>query len=176
MALSPFSPADGKVSRLRHCYGLVASREAGDVISVEEVMELCDCDRPTAIQAMWSVKAPLERDGLNSLEIIRPGGGGRAYGWRILDRGVRNLDVVDARVAKSRRAQVRVSRLINNTERDRLDQVGRMRYDRLQSHALRAAVLYERRPSSLADLQRKAEEQRRKQLPGRDPDDGSRTA
>lgn len=169
MPSSPFVPSDGAKSRLRHCYDLVITRDANDVISVEEVMELLDCERTVAIQAMWQVKGPLERNGMNSLEIVRPGGGGKAFGWRVLDRSMRNLDVIDTRFAKSRRAQTRVSWLINNTARDRLDQVGRMRYDRLQANALRAAALYERKPASLAELQRKAEEYGRRQLPGRDP-------
>jgi hypothetical protein len=167
---NPFTPLDGEKSRMRRCYDIVVSHEPGDVIPVEEVLESLNCDRGTALNSMRQAKAHLERDHLNSVEIVGPGNGGPAFGWRVLDRAARNLDVIDSRFAKTRRAQTRVVRLINNTERDRLDQFNRMRYDRQQASALRASALYDRRPASLMELQRKAEQQQRKQLPASEPE------
>lgn len=161
-----FRPADGKKSRRQYCIDAVLAAKPGDVIPIEQVMETCECDRPTALNSMWLAKKDLEKGGHNSVEVVRLPGGGPAPGWRVLDRGDRNLNVTDKRYTKSVKAFDRTVRLHNNTVRDNIgDQVNRMRYDRQQMTLVRASAIYQRKTSSLAELQRKAEQDRRKQLP-----------
>lgn len=156
----PFTPADGEKPRWSYCYDLVISREPGDAITYEEVMELLGCTREQALQAMWEAQRHLERDKRRTV------GNRRKFGWIVLDgRGM--LTEVKRRTVKAARQVTRAVRVHNATPRAELSQMERAELDFHGRNLLASQALYNRRPPEMMELMRASEERKRSELPMR---------
>lgn len=147
-----FAPADGVQARWRYCYDLAASRDVGDLITLEEVIDLLDgIDEEGAWREMRLANDARERDGLRSLIPIPQ------VGWRIAN-GVEAHEFGRRRARKQRRAAKRAIRTYRAVPRDELPQVQRQAHDQELRLLTQQEWLMRRRASvkSLAELARAA--------------------
>lgn len=119
----PFQPADGETARWRHCDTLVDGREARDQVTIQEVMELLDCDEQAAWSAMDQCRARREADGQRSFYTV-PG-----FGW-VIATASDMLRMTEKRERKTGRALGRAVRVLRATPRKELSQFEREHADR----------------------------------------------
>lgn len=139
MDRKPFAPADGLTPRWKKLYDLVLTRDVGDEVTYGEALELLGFKRktPTTLaltqQAMRDAQRHLENDGERTVGTVAK------FGWIVLS-APREVDQIERRMVKTRRAAGRVSRGVRaaNNRRDELSPFERQRLD-LAGHAARIA-------------------------------------
>jgi hypothetical protein len=120
---APFQPADGKQARWRYCYELAAARKVGEQITVQEVMELLDCDERTAWASMRDARDQLEADGKRSVRTVPQ------FGWVVADASTQ-IRMASDRSRRAGRQVKKAIRIIDATPRDELSQFERQAADR----------------------------------------------
>jgi hypothetical protein len=142
---APFQPADGVQARWRYCYDLALTRDPRDQITLQEVMELLDCTRQAAIQAMDEARAHLEADGKGSLITVEN------FGW-IIPTAADMLRLTEKRDRKTFRQSRRTTRIIDAVPRTELTQFERQALDRLSANHVRLQELKSRRRIPLSQI------------------------
>lgn len=159
----PFQPADGKRPRWSYAYDLVMERAAGDEVTVEQVMEACDCDYDAAWSVMRDAKKHLEDDGRRTVRTVK------RFGWIVLDaRG--NLDEIEKRRKKAGNQILGGTRLVLATPRDELSQIERSRLDFETRNLVASSSLLSRKPKSFKDLEKESRKRSTPELPFRQKD------
>lgn len=155
MEREPFKPADGLKPRWQKLYDLVIGRKVGDEITYGEAAELLGLDHrdrdqlSTVQQTMREVQRRLENAGERTVGTVA------RFGWVVLDAS-RELNQVDRRLTKTRRAAGRVVRGTTalNIRRGELSQFERQRLDEVARSGLMAAQITGRRKLDLGQLRK----------------------
>lgn len=144
---SDFTPADGAKPRWQHCYDTVITKEINEEITYLEIMELCECDRQAAQQAMSQALPKLEANAGRSVKTIAN------YGWIVM-RAAEHLDVAEKHQHKSRRALKRSTSKITALaqRREELTQFQREAADRIAAQNYALIGLMGRRRRRLGEL------------------------
>lgn len=149
-----FDPADGVTPRWKKLYDLVTSRNVGEEITYREVLDLLslprnDYGRKVAQNAMRDAQHKLEQRGERTVGTVAK------FGWKVLD-AVRELDQVDRRLVKTRRAAGRTIRGAKalDTRRGELSQFERERLDTITRSANMAAEIAARKATRSTDVQK----------------------
>lgn len=130
MTMQPFQPADGVKARWRYCAELAETRDVDDHITVQEVMEVLECDEHVAWASMREARDHLEEDGKRSVRTVA------GFGWIVASASVQ-LGMASDRQRRAGRQIKKARRVLAATPREELTPFERQAADR-QAAALEA--------------------------------------